>query len=130
MTSYFDKDKFDRGLPRISSASRATERSLTLLDDEIERLRHNHSAPSFGSSGVTYAPSPPQSKKVVQDVSSACTNRCWYNWSIKHHAPDDVCMFKLTSIILKCHNVSWQSINTTGMIGQKLWRHNIHAICH
>ena len=77
MTSYFDKDKFDRGLPRISSASRATERSLTLLDDEIERLRHNHSAPSFGSSGAThFTPSPPQSKKVVQDVSklSACTS--------------------------------------------------------
>ncbi len=66
MTSYLDKEKFDRGLPRISSASRATDRSLTLLDDEIERLRNNHSAPAFGS----YTPSPPgHSKKVVQDVS-------------------------------------------------------------
>ncbi|XP_072032312.1 coiled-coil domain-containing protein 170-like [Amphiura filiformis] len=65
MTSYFDKDKFERSLPRISSASRATDRSLTLLDDEIERLRHNHSAPAFGS----YSPAPPgHSKKAVQDL--------------------------------------------------------------
>ena len=78
MNSYYDRDRLDRGgLPTIgSAATRAADRNLTILDEEIERLRHNHSAPPFGSSGYghvgarPYSPSPPtHSKKVVTDVS-------------------------------------------------------------
>ncbi|XP_033632699.1 coiled-coil domain-containing protein 170-like isoform X1 [Asterias rubens] len=63
--------KSPTGLPRISSAGRPLDRGLLLLDEEIERLRHNRSAPPAGASHSAsgFVPSPPPGKKILQDLN-------------------------------------------------------------
>ncbi|XP_022091031.1 coiled-coil domain-containing protein 170-like [Acanthaster planci] len=71
MSYLYGRQSPSNGLPRISSAGRAaaSDRGLLLLEEEIERLRHNRSAPPVGSTQGGYSPSPPQSKKLLQELN-------------------------------------------------------------
>ncbi|XP_033103424.1 uncharacterized protein LOC117106182 [Anneissia japonica] len=74
--SYLGKDRHD-GLPKLNG-HRSMDRNLTLLEDEIERLRFSRSAPPAGRSSSrpnspglglgSPQPSGFQTKKMIQDL--------------------------------------------------------------
>ncbi|KAJ8045829.1 hypothetical protein HOLleu_08927 [Holothuria leucospilota] len=72
--SYFSRAKQDGSFPRLSGSQRPLDRNLTSLEDEIERLVNNRSAPPApGSSsspyGAGYGKSGSiHSKKMMQDL--------------------------------------------------------------
>lgn len=67
--AYYSRDRVEDGLPRLSGGGGGRAADLRLLDDEIQRLVHNRSAPPSGSPNTPSYASPMQSRKLVQDVS-------------------------------------------------------------
>ncbi|XP_072163336.1 coiled-coil domain-containing protein 170-like [Diadema setosum] len=72
MASYYSRDRFEDGLPRLSATGLSRGSELRLLDDEIQRLVHNRSAPAASpptaGTGISPFASPLQSRKLVQDL--------------------------------------------------------------
>ncbi|XP_054758190.2 coiled-coil domain-containing protein 170-like [Lytechinus pictus] len=66
--AYYSRDRIEDGLPRLSGGGGGRAADLRLLDDEIQRLVHNRSAPPSGSPNASAYASPMQSRKLVQDL--------------------------------------------------------------
>ncbi|XP_030854172.1 coiled-coil domain-containing protein 170 [Strongylocentrotus purpuratus] len=66
--AYYSRDRVEDGLPRLSGGGGGRAADLRLLDDEIQRLVHNRSAPPSGSPNTPSYASPMQSRKLVQDL--------------------------------------------------------------